>query len=300
MKSNPRVLILYSYDDDEHTSWVSKLAADLRRHLGIDVVFDKWDLRYGYDISRFIEQELDNADICLCICSSNYCKKVDEGIGGAGYEKMVIAPSLLQKNDSKDIIPIIRNNSEGKMPKFLGSRRYIDFSSDENYYENLNALAKRIHDVDILQKPRLGENPFSNETSQSIIHETLAGSVKYHNPQMEGGVCFDFTNNSGRFLIGTGEYEFLTSWSECNGNSIYAYKDAVYLIGYLPNFKDMPAKADLCKFDFSSRSRAVKVGEVVVWMNKEKRLAVTKIKKLLVASRGAAANQLEFDYKIFD
>ena len=52
------------------------------------VIFDQWDLRIGSDLSLFMEQGLNEATLIICICSDEYVRKSNEGIGGSGYEKM--------------------------------------------------------------------------------------------------------------------------------------------------------------------------------------------------------------------
>ena len=41
---NPTVFISYSHDNEDHKSWVLKLASDLRSH-GVNAILDQWDLR---------------------------------------------------------------------------------------------------------------------------------------------------------------------------------------------------------------------------------------------------------------
>lgn len=58
---------------------------------------------------------------------------------------------------------------------------------------------------------------------QKIEIKRKIESVQYHSPDMNGTVVFKFDNNNGVFLIGSGEYEFRTCWSQAGNNSIYAY-----------------------------------------------------------------------------
>ena len=54
---NIRAFISYAWENDEHSSWVLKLATNLRRH-GVDVILDQWDARLGNDLAFFMEQGL--------------------------------------------------------------------------------------------------------------------------------------------------------------------------------------------------------------------------------------------------
>ena len=115
---------------------------------------------------------------------------------------------------------------------------------------------------------------------------------------MEGTASFDFKNNSGCFTIGTGDYEFVTSWSECGINTIYAYRDKVKLIGYRYGQHVIPDDTDFSSFDFTSRTREVSVGEVLVLMNRHNKFAAVKIINIDIQVRGKKA-LLSFEYKIY-
>ena len=52
----PRVFISYSWTNQTHADWVYNLATKLRTEHGIDVIFDKWDLKPGHDLNYFMEQ----------------------------------------------------------------------------------------------------------------------------------------------------------------------------------------------------------------------------------------------------
>lgn len=130
---NPTVFISYSHDDTQHEAWVLKLATDLSSH-GVNAIFDQWDLRLGSDLRFFMENGLSASNLVLCICSEMYVQKVNSGIGGAGYEGMIMSQSLLSNANSEFVISIVRNNSSlQKVPLVFGSKLYIDFSDDAQY-----------------------------------------------------------------------------------------------------------------------------------------------------------------------
>ena len=116
---------------------------------------------------------------------------------------------------------------------------------------------------------------------------------------MIGNVSFNFKNNSGQFVIGSGDYEFCTRWSECGAKSIYGYKDGGSLIGFNDEIFELPQNKDFTKFDFTSRTREVKIGEVLIWMNNKGKFAATQITDIAVKSRGATSDKLSFAYKIY-
>lgn len=295
---NPTVFISYSHDSEAHKAWVLKLATDLRSH-GVNAILDQWDLRLGTDLRFFMEQGLNTSNLVLCICSENYVQNADSGHGGSGYEAMIMTQSLLRDQHLDFVIPIIRNNyGAQKTPLAFGSKSYIDFNDDDNYIARYQELLERIYNEDVKRKPALGSNPFSDKNANSITIMTTLEKSKYQNPQMEGTVAFDFKNNSGCFTVGTGDYEFVTSWSECGTDTIYVYKDNVKLIGYRDGQHAFPCTDDFSTFDFTSRVRQVSIGEVVILMNRHNKFAAVKIINIDIQVRGKKA-LLSFEYKIY-
>ena len=114
-----KAFISYAWDSEEHKNWVLKLATDLRSH-GVDIILDQWDARLGNDLLFFMEQGLTSSHFVLCICSDKYVEKANGGIGGAGYEKRIIASEMMNNSDKRYIIPIIKGNTRTeKVPTFL-------------------------------------------------------------------------------------------------------------------------------------------------------------------------------------
>lgn len=299
MINNPKLFISYSHDSEEHKSWTLKLATHLRGH-GVNVILDQWDLRLGGDLPFFMEQGLSESQLVLCICSEQYVVKANSQKGGVGYEKMILTQPLLSNSTLEYIIPIVRNNhSKRKMPTFLGSKLYINFEDDNSYYDNYRKLIERIYNQDIAKKPELGQNPFNAHLYTSIQVKLDIEKIQYHNPEIQGTVTFDYSNNDKKYLLGNGEYLFVTRWSGAANDVIYAYSDSVNMIGYLDGHTDYPSLCDIGKFNFSSRTRRVRKGEIVVWVNNYGKFAVTKILGVKSKSHGAKNEELVFEYKIY-
>lgn len=294
---NKKAFISYAWDNEDHKKWVLKLATDLRTH-GIDAILDQWDARLGNDLPFFMEQRLTTSHFVICVCSDKYIEKANGGIGGAGYEKRILASELMD-NNKLFVIPIIKNNSQkNKLPTFLSGLRYVDFDN-RDYYNCYQELLERIYDEDIKKKPPLGCNPFvSTSISDQITTKLNIEKVEFQNPVFEGKASFDYKKNSGSYIIGEGDYVFNTHWSECGNNSIYCYRDHVYRLGYNPHYKEFPTPNDFIKFDFSSRTRSVNIGEIVILENSHHKFAALRILK--VVRRNEDINHLlEFEYKIY-
>lgn len=159
MKVPPRVFISYSHDSIEHKGWVLDLATTLRNR-GVDSVLDQWDLQPGDDVPHFMETNLDACDFVVMVCTGKYVEKANGGTGGVGYEKMIMTQSLMKRIDDSKVIPIIRQNGTNKVPTFMGSKLYIDFSNDDEIEFALDELVRKLLGVPLYEKPEIGTNPF--------------------------------------------------------------------------------------------------------------------------------------------
>lgn len=293
---NPTVFISYSHDSKEHEEWVLKIATNLMKH-GVEVILDQWDLKLGSDLRFFMEAGLSNANMVLCICSEEYVKKVDDGHGGAGYEGMIMTQPLLTDSNQQFIIPIVRNNSSNqKVPKAFGSKTYIDFSDDKQYMDNYKKLLERIYLEDDKKKPTLGENPFNNNLAKCINEKKRIESIKYYSPSMRGKVNFYFDNNNGKYFIGNGDYLFETKWSRAGNDSIYAMGN----IGYKKGESVFPKLKELMEFDFSSTTRCIRTGEIIIFVNDKENFAAIKVGQVKSSSHGYPQDELNFEYYIYD
>lgn len=293
---NPTVFISYSHDDKQHEAWVLKLATDLRSH-GVNAILDQWDLRLGSDLRFFMENGLSASNLVLCVCSEMYVQKVNSGIGGAGYEGMIMSQSLLSNANSEFVISIVRNNSSSQMvPIAFGSKLYIDFSDDAQYVAKYWELLERIYGEDSKKKPPLGENPFSPNLSEAIAIKTGIEKVLYHSPTMDGTVTFRYDNNNGIYTIGNGEYRFDTRWSRCSNNSIYA----MGLVGFKPAVEEFPPKLqNIMSYDFSSRTRTIRTGQIVIFENLNRHFAAVRLGAVKSSSHGNPCDEMTFEYYIY-
>ena len=177
--SIPKVFISYSHDSQEHKKWVLDLATRLRNS-GIDAIIDQWELKPGDDLPHFMETHLANSDYVVMVCTETYVTKANKGIGGVGYEKMIITADLLANIDSNKVIPIIRQNGSHSVPTFLKSKLFINFSHSGNYEYSFDELVRTFHGAPLFQKPEIGNNPFTPvedlrpEKSGDALRELMA------------------------------------------------------------------------------------------------------------------------------
>lgn len=296
---NPTVFISYSHDSEQseqHKAWVLKLATNLHSH-GVNVIFDQWDLRLGSDLRFFMENGLSSANLVLCVCSENYVRKVNSGSGGSGYEGMIVTQPLLSNANLEYVIPIVRNNpSSQKVPLAFGSKLYIDFSDDSRYVAKYAELLRRIYGEDSKIKPIPGPNPFSTELSREIEIKTKIESVLYHSPEIDGTVIFRFDNNNGIYSIGNGEYAFDTRWSRAGNDCIHA----MGLVGFKPEVEEFPPSLHtIMSYDFSSATRMVKTGQIVVFENLNRHFAAVRLGPVRSSIHGNPYDEMAFEYHIY-
>jgi len=170
----PTVFISYSHDSREHKLWVAELAKSLlSKH--VEVILDQWDLDAGDDIPKFMEQALKSADRVLMICSDSYVRKANDGKGGVGYEAMIVTTELVQNLGTKKFIPIIRQNAKESpvQPICVGSRKHINFSSDDEFNASLDELVQTLLKGSKFNKPPLGPNPYAGLSSPTAATQEL-------------------------------------------------------------------------------------------------------------------------------
>lgn len=155
----PVVFISYSHDSQAHKQWVLDLATRLRSS-GVDAILDQWDLGPGGDLPHFMEQSIARAARVLMICSKRYVEKANEGVGGVGYEKMIVTADLVQRIGSNRVIPIVRQHGVAALPTFLGSKLYINLSTEDQFETGIDSLLRELLNAPLFVKPPIGSAPF--------------------------------------------------------------------------------------------------------------------------------------------
>jgi hypothetical protein len=151
----PTVFISYSHDDTEHKQWVIALAARLLAN-GVNVLLDAYDLRAGDDVPKFMERGVRDSDRVLMICTDRYTAKANEGVGGVGYEAMIVTGELVANLGTSKFIPIVRQKAEPyKVPTSVSTRLYINLSDGPNADAEFGRLLEELHDARP-PKPPLG------------------------------------------------------------------------------------------------------------------------------------------------
>lgn len=136
------IFISYSWDNENHKRWVTKLANDLRAYFNVSI--DAM-LPLCADLNAFMEQNINKADKVLLILTEEYKRKADNRENGVGYETNIITNDLIKDNMTSKFIPIIRRGSkETSYPLYLGNKLGLDMSVDSCYEDKLTRLINDI------------------------------------------------------------------------------------------------------------------------------------------------------------
>jgi hypothetical protein len=295
----PRVFFSYSHDSVQHKAWVLDLATRLMNN-GVDVILDQWDLRLGGDLPSFMERSLTVSNRVVVICTDNYVAKANAGLGGVGYEKMVLTAGLMRNINSDRIIPLVRQGrGHTAVPTFLQTRLYVDFRNATEYETKYQELVREIHGAQLVARPPLGSNPFSGPRSGSPP-PFAPGPERYATSALSGRVTFDYSNNDGRYSVGVGDCTFETKWSAASNTSIHAYRDGAQISGIALAYDvyEFDAIQDARTFDFSSRTRMPRTGEIVIWRNQSGYFMATKVVSVSARTHGASRDEVSFQYRI--
>ena len=88
---NPKIFISYAWGSQEHDEKVIALATNLKED-GVDVIFDKWQLKEGNDTYQFMEKSVLDESVTnvLILIDPIYVKKANDRTGGVGAETQII------------------------------------------------------------------------------------------------------------------------------------------------------------------------------------------------------------------
>jgi hypothetical protein len=297
--NKPTLFISYSHDDEKHKAWVLKLATRLHKNW-LNVIFDQWDLSLGSDLPIFMEKGLSGSNRVLCICSDNYVIKANNGLGGVGYEKMIITTELLKNINTNWVIPLIYNNTlSDKVPLCLGSKVYIDFTDSNLYDTKYEELIRDIHGEKIRPIPSDGTYPFKPKNAYGV-QLFVPSTEKYHSPLFSDEVTFDYSNNDGKYTIGQGIYTFETRWTRCAVSQIYALSDGSNIdsVAHAQGIKEIHDIKDASAYDTTSRLRVIPAGHIAIFRNNNGYYAAVKVTKVILEDYQTTHAELRFNYII--
>jgi hypothetical protein len=159
----PRVFISYSWESEDHKSWVRYLGERLRRD-GIEARLDQWVVQPGESFTAFMEQEVAAADFVVVVCTPSYARKSNDRQGGVGYEQQIVSGRLMSGTARSKFIPILRKGndkpgSDCAIPTHFLGISWIEFRDDEAFEKSLEDLIRAIFSEPKFAPPSLGARP---------------------------------------------------------------------------------------------------------------------------------------------
>lgn len=123
-------------------------------------------------------------------------------------------------------------------------------------------------------------------------------SPDYHSRALRGTVTFDYTNNNRSYVLGEGQHLFETKWTKASNTAIHAYSDgsSIEALAVAKGAEAITDIVDSEAYDFSSRVRTPKLGEVVIWRNVNGLYGATRLVAITDDTRGDKTNELTFEY----
>jgi len=136
----PKAFVSYSWDSDDHRTWVRNFGTRLRTD-GVDVTLDQWHLFPGDQLTGFMEAAVRDNDFVLIVCTPRYRARSNERAGGVGYESNIMTAEVLNEKNERKFIPLLRSGEwKTSAPSWLMGKLTLDFRGDpysEAIYEDL-------------------------------------------------------------------------------------------------------------------------------------------------------------------
>lgn len=297
----PWVFMSYSHDSEEHRNWVAALAERLRAN-GVDVCLDRWDVTLGGNLTYFMERTANTQYRVIVVVSEDYTRKADSRAGGAGVEAQMLSSSLYENLGSNRVIPIIRNNPEGpKLPAFLSGRRWEDFRDDAVAEVAYEKLLREIHGHPIEAAPPLGPNPFLGTTDVEAQLAIRNSPSRWHHPGMTGEVEFTYSQNSGKFTLGSGPCQFTLELGYRDDRSVYVLNDPADIlnVAVIERVATRPdVLRDVSQFDTSSRIVDAAPGDAIVLHNEQGYWAIVTVHDIYERAALNTEHVIRFHYSI--
>src|ERR1700687_5335136 len=120
--------------------------------------------------------------------------------------------------------------------------------------------------------------------------------------RIRGPIAFDYSNDDGIYRIGTGASLFEIKFSSARDDCIRILRDpaSIDAVALAGGAIESTHVKDAARFDYSSRDRIPKEGQVAILRNAHGLYAALKIRDVKNAFHGDAFNEVTFEYLILD
>lgn len=177
---HPKVFISYAWGTQEHDEKVIALATNLKGD-GVEVVFDKWQLKEGNDTFKFMEKSVLDESITnvLILIDPVYAKKANERAGGVGTETQIISSEVYNKVEQRKFIPVVfERDAEGNVckPQYLKGLLHFDLSMPDTYDTEYQRMVRTLYGIDTYKEPELGNPPVWLEETPKVSYKSRVTS----------------------------------------------------------------------------------------------------------------------------
>ena len=177
---HPKVFISYAWGSQEHDEKVIALATNLKGD-GVEVVFDKWQLKEGNDTFKFMEKSVLDESITnvLILIDPIYAKKANERAGGVGTETQIISTEVYNKVEQRKFIPVVfERDAEGNVckPQYLKGLLHFDLSMPDTYDTEYQRMVRTLYGIDTYKEPELGKPPVWLEEIPKVSYKSRVTS----------------------------------------------------------------------------------------------------------------------------
>ena len=171
----PKVFVSYSWDNEDHRSWVRNFAARLRGD-GVDATLDQWNVRLGDPLTQFMEESIRDNDFVLIICTPGYKDRSDGRIGGAGYEGDIMTAEVYTTRNHRKFIPVLcKGDWNSAPPSWLSGKRGVDLRGESYSEDEYRILVQELHGL-TPRPPALGPRPSYMPESATLDYADVAPS----------------------------------------------------------------------------------------------------------------------------
>ena len=192
----PKAFISYSWENDDHRTWVRDIAIRLRAD-GIETTIDQWSAAPGDQLPAFMENAIRSNDYVLIVCTPKYKQRSDDRQGGVGYEGDIMTAEVFGTSNHRKFIPLLRIGSwSNAAPTWLLGKYFIDLSSSPYSEENYGDLLVTMHGTrtapppvgkafsTVQPRPIVRAQPLVAQSTNIQIEGVIADQVS--TPRMDG------------------------------------------------------------------------------------------------------------------
>jgi hypothetical protein len=170
--------VFISYCWDKYDSFVEILATKLLHKY--DVIFDKWEIKYGHNMDFFMENSIREAEKVFVLCEKEYVNKANNRVSGVGIETSIISPKVYRDTKQEKFIPVFLEGIRIK-PDYMESVFGIEVNPNiELTSEKLEDFINAVEGKSILEKPKFDKSKLSTEINvpSKINNISLQDKIK--------------------------------------------------------------------------------------------------------------------------